>query len=144
MTSQLCEECGATVTAADDDGFGVAFLAHARESHPDWNAFPDPAVVNFGEALLRLTGRRERLESIGSVRVERVTADRIDDWLRFFDHDGFVGNPAWAACYCTEPHVAQRGLPPPDETESWRANRSVARAARNRRPPACAAPHRRR
>src|SRR6476469_8298475 len=95
-TSKLCEECGATVEAENDDAFGAAFLEHTRTVHPEWNQFPDRAVTNFGEALLRLTGRRERLESIGSILVERVTEERIDDWLSFFDHDGFVGNPAWA------------------------------------------------
>jgi GNAT superfamily N-acetyltransferase len=111
-TSKACDECGVTVEAEDDDAFGAAFLVHAREAHPDWSVFPDLAVTNYGEALLRLTGRRERLESIGSLVVEPVTEQRIDDWLAFFDHDGFVGNPAWAACYCTEPHVVERGAPP--------------------------------
>ncbi len=110
MISKPCEECGATVTADDEGTFGAAFLAHARASHPDWAQYPDIAVTNFGEALLRLTGRRERLEQIGSVRIEHVTPDLLDDYLDFFDHDAFAGNPAWAACYCAEPHHVPRGM----------------------------------
>lgn len=113
------------MTAPSDDEFGAAFLAHAREAHPDWAMFPDLSVRNFGEALLRLTGRRERLESIGSIVVEPVTAERIDDWLSFFDHDGFVDNPAWAACYCLEPHRVARGTPPEAVApSSWRDSRT--------------------
>lgn len=123
-TEKLCEECGATVSAADEASFGAAFLAHARDVHPGWNQFPDVAVVNFGEALLRLTGRRERLESIGTIHVERVTPDRVDDFLAFFDHDAFTGNPAWASCYCTEPHDHPRGARPDEMLpEPWQHKR---------------------
>ncbi|MEY2434540.1 MAG: hypothetical protein QOC92_4265 [Acidimicrobiaceae bacterium] len=124
MTSKVCEQCGATVTADRDDAFGAAFVAHVRAAHPEWAVFPDVGVTNFGEALLRLTGRRERLESIGSIVVAPVTAERIDDWLSFFDHDAFVDNPAWAACYCAEPHLVARGTPPQEvEDEPWQNRR---------------------
>jgi hypothetical protein len=58
---------------------------------------------NYADATKRLTGSTERLSEIGEVAVHRVTDDRIDDWLRFFDHDAFAGNPDWASCYCLEP-----------------------------------------
>jgi hypothetical protein len=51
------------------------------------------------------SGGTQRLLEIGDITVHPVTKDRIDDWLRFFDHDGFAGNPDWASCYCLEPHV---------------------------------------
>lgn len=124
MSMKACDECGSEVTADSDDSFGAAFLAHARQVHPDWSVFPDVAVTNYGEALLRLTGRRERLESIGSVKVELVTRERVDDFLAFFDHDAFAGNPAWAACYCTEPHDHVRGQRPDEMLpEPWQTNR---------------------
>jgi GNAT superfamily N-acetyltransferase len=51
-----------------------------------------------------------------------MTRDRIDDWLRFFDHDGFAGNPDWASCYCLEPHEA----PTPEQPErAWRERRAT-------------------
>lgn len=99
------------------------FVAHARESH-DW-PYPEEALrtyaVNYAEANARLTGDTERLDSIGEIVAHPVTEDRIDDWLGFFDHDAFAGNPGWASCYCLEPH-----LPTSDEEPErpWRTVRS--------------------
>ena len=124
-TTKQCDECGAIVASENEDTFGAAFLAHAREAHSEWSAFPDLAVTNYGEALLRLTGRRERLDSIGPIVVEPVTEERLDDWLSFFDHDGFVGNPAWAGCYCLEPHRVERGTPPEQvPPQPWQESRA--------------------
>ncbi len=39
----------------------------------------------------------------GTVRVERLTPARQDDYLRFFDHErgpAFADNPQWRTCYC--------------------------------------------
>jgi GNAT superfamily N-acetyltransferase len=120
-----CDECGADVTGPTLDAFSDAFLAHVRTVHADW-PYPDIAVRNYGEAHVRLTGRTERLESISSVAVEPVTPERLDDWLSFFDHDAFAGNPAWAACYCSEPHQYPRGAAPEDvEFHTWRHNREL-------------------
>jgi ribosomal protein S18 acetylase RimI-like enzyme len=36
-------------------------------------------------------------------RIERLTRERADDYLRFFDHErgpAFADNPEWAKCYC--------------------------------------------
>ena len=98
-----CEQCDATVSAVDMDGFVAAITAHGRSEH-EW-PFSDMAIRNYAEATQRATGSTQRLESIGAVEVHRVTADRIDDWLTFFDRDAFADNLAWAGCYCTEPHV---------------------------------------
>jgi GNAT superfamily N-acetyltransferase len=54
--------------------------------------------------------------------VHRVTEDRIEDWLRFFDHDGFAGNPDWASCYCLEAHVP---APPEMPERPWRSTRAT-------------------
>jgi ribosomal protein S18 acetylase RimI-like enzyme len=112
-----CEDCGVTVAAAELRAFSDAYLAHAREAHPDW-PFPDQAIRNVAEATQRLTGSTERLDSIGPISVEPVTGERIDDWLGFFDHDGFAGNPVDAVCYCTGPHIPGSGMRP------WRQNRA--------------------
>jgi GNAT superfamily N-acetyltransferase len=113
-----CFECGATIAADDEGRLGEAFLGHARAEH-EW-PYPDQAVRNFAEATQRLTGPAERLAAIGDVAVHPVTEERIDAWLAFFDHDAFVGNPEWAACYCLEPHRSP-GLDVDDA--SWRDNR---------------------
>ncbi|HZQ84492.1 MAG TPA: GNAT family N-acetyltransferase [Acidimicrobiales bacterium] len=100
--------CGATIEGDDMASLGDTFIAHVRSAHTDW-PYPDRAVRNFAEATQRLTGSTERLDAIGEVEVHPVTADRLDDWATFFDHDAFADNPAWAACYCHEPHVSSPG-----------------------------------
>jgi prepilin-type processing-associated H-X9-DG protein len=119
-----CFECGAMIAAADTGSAGDAFVAHGREVHA-WS-YPEEAVrnyaQNYADAVERLTGSTERLPEIGAVTVHRVTADRVDDWLQFFDHDGFAGNPDWASCYCVEPHIPA----PPDMPERpWRRQRAT-------------------
>ena len=102
-----CFGCDALIEADDADAVVVAFVAHGRESH-NW-AYPEEAIRNYArnyaEATERLTGDTERLSEIAEVTVHPVTEDRVDDWLRFFDHDAFADNPDWASCYCLEPHV---------------------------------------
>ena len=121
-------ECGATLEGEDEAAFSDRFLAHARAEHPDWAQFPDVGVRNYGEALLRLDGPSERLEEIGAVEIHPVTEDRIEDWTTFFDHDGFVGRPEWASCYCTEPHLQSPVTDPPSEDHrTWRENRELER-----------------
>jgi GNAT superfamily N-acetyltransferase len=128
MTVRQTCECGAALEAEDEGAFEDGFLAHARASHPDWAQFPDVGVRNFAAALLRLDGPGERLDAIGSVEIHPVTEDRIEDWTSFFDHDGFVGRPEWAACYCTEPHLASPVTDPPSEDHrTWRENRQLER-----------------
>lgn len=42
------------------------------------------------------------------VRIEPLTPQRRDDYLRFFDHErgaAFADNPEWARCYCHYYHV---------------------------------------
>lgn len=120
-------ECFAgDLTIEDDDAEVIAdrFVAHARESH-DW-PYPEEALRNyarnFAEATVRLTGATERLAEIGEIAVHAVSEDRVDDWLKFFDHDAFAGNPDWASCYCMEPHV-----PATDENPErpWREVRAA-------------------
>lgn len=125
MTITLeCFECGATVAADDLRALGDGFLAHAREAH-EW-PYPDQAIRNYAEANQRLTGPTDRLPVLGEVTIRPVTEDLLDQWLAFFDHDGFVGNPEWAACYCLEPHVREPNVTSPEpEPPHWRENREA-------------------
>ena len=125
---QTCE-CGADLEADDEATFGDVFLAHARAAHPDWAAFPDVGVRNYGQALLRLAPVGERLPELGAVEIHPVTEDRLDDWTAFFDREGFAGRPGWAACYCTEPHLRSPvSDPPSDDHRTWRENRALEQA----------------
>ncbi|MEW6472222.1 MAG: GNAT family N-acetyltransferase [Actinomycetota bacterium] len=129
MTESLnavCEGCAARIEGRDRVDFQNAFLRHVRGEHPDW-PFPDIAIRNYADATQRLAPVEPRREELGAVEVHPVTADRIDDWLAFFDRDGFAGNPAWASCYCMEPHMLVRGtLPEQAEFEPWEENRARA------------------
>src|SRR5687767_1131381 len=102
-----CFECAALVEGDDAEAVVDAFTIHGQEKHT-WS-YPAEAIRNYArnyaEATERLTGSTERLSEIGDVTVHRVTESRVEDWLRFFDHDGFAGNADWASCYCLEPHV---------------------------------------
>lgn len=56
------------------------------------------------------------------LEIRPLTAERLEDYLRFFDHDAFPDNPAWAGCYCYAHHFA-------GSNEAWEARS----AAENRR-----------
>ena len=88
-----CFGCATIIEAADADAIARDFVAHARDHH-GWS-YSEEALQNYArngaEAAERITGDSERLAEIGDVAVHPVTADRVDDWLRFFDHDAFAG-----------------------------------------------------
>src|SRR5262249_39702440 len=119
-----CFGCDAVIEAETADAVADAFVAHGQERHT-WS-YPEDAIRNYArnyaEAVERVTGSTERLGEIGEVTVHPVTRERVDGWLRFFDHDGFAGNPSWASCYCLEPHVP---APPEQPERAWRATRST-------------------
>ena len=99
-----CFECSAAWEADDCESIVQAFMAHGRQKHA--LSYPEEAIQNYarncGKAAERLIGGTERLSEIGRVTVNPVTEDRVDDWLRFFDHDAFAGNPDWDSCYWAE------------------------------------------
>lgn len=119
-----CFECDAQIEGDDSDAVVHALVAHGKEKHT-WS-YPEEAVRNYArnycEATERLTGSTERLSEIGDVAVHLLTPDRVEDWLDFFDHDAFAGNPDWASCYCLEPH--QPGTPEQPE-RPWRDRRAM-------------------
>src|SRR5262245_50126243 len=119
-----CFGCDALIEADDSDAIVDAFVAHGQESHT-WS-YPEEAIRNYSrnyaDATERLTGFTERLSEIAEITVHPVTRDRIDDWLQFFDRDGFAGNPDWASCYCLEPHEPAT---PEHPERAWRETRAT-------------------
>ena len=119
-----CFGCDALIEADAADAVVDAFVAHGQQSHT-WS-YPEEAIRdyarNYVEATERLTGGTERLPEIGGITIHPVTRDRIDDWLNFFDHDAFAGNPDWASCYCLEPHVPAT---PEQPERAWRETRAT-------------------
>lgn len=114
--------CPFVAEADDGDELVRIMTAHFAEVHPE-AGIGEVAVRNYVEAQDRLSEVAGRIDEIGTVEVHRVTADRLDDWLAFFDHDAFAGKPEWAACYCLFPHAYD----PADESSwgnrPWRDNR---------------------
>jgi len=121
-----CFACDTRIEANAADEAVLLFLAHGREQH-SWT-YPEESLRSYArncaEAAERLTGATERLSAISPIAVHPVTADRVDDWLQFFDHDAFAGNPDWAACYCLEPHVPAT---PENPERPWRDTRAAVR-----------------
>ena len=123
-----CFAGDARIEGDTSDEVADRFVRHASEAH-DWE-YPEDALRNYArnyaDANGRLTGSAERLDEIGEVAIQRVSEAHIDDWISFFDHDAFAGNPDWASCYCLEPHV------PPTESMPERPWREVRAAMVNR------------
>ena len=97
--------CGASVEGGDREALAGAVVEHCRVQHPEWDVSIQ-AARNLLDALDRLSGPTERLETIGTVEVHPAAGGRIADVLAFFDHDVFADNPGWASCYCRFHHVA--------------------------------------
>ena len=123
MITRPCFACGVPVEGDDLTAYGLAGLAHVRAAHAEM-PYPDMAVRNDFEGAVRMTGDADRLERIGAVEIHPVTADRIDDWLAFFDRDAMVGNPENAGCYCFEPHELVPHQPQP-AIGHWRDRRAT-------------------
>ncbi|MFW9888940.1 MAG: GNAT family N-acetyltransferase [Candidatus Thorarchaeota archaeon] len=119
-----CFDCDVVIEAESLEALADVFVAHGFKNH-SWK-YPERAVRNYArnyaEAVERLTGDTVRKEEIGEITISPVTEDSIDDWLQFFDHDGFAGNPDWASCYCLEPHIPATAENP---ERAWRESRSI-------------------
>ena len=97
MASVTCT-CGQKMEGADEQEiFGVT-RAHVDAAHPELK-FRDENIRDFVRAGLRMTGGTERLERIGTPHIRPLTPELHDEYLRFFDHDAFTDNYAWASCY---------------------------------------------
>jgi len=119
-----CFECDSLVEGDGVDAVVREFEVHGQETHT-WS-YPVEAIRNYArnyaEACERLTGDTQRLPEIDGVVVHSMTENRVDDWLRFFDHEGFADNPDWASCYCLEPHLPAT---PEQPERAWRDTRAT-------------------
>jgi GNAT superfamily N-acetyltransferase len=119
-----CFACDARLQAPNLTALADAFVAHGLDVHA-W-PFPEASVrnyaCNYADAVDRLSDDVTRRDTLGDVTIRPVTRENLADWKRFFDHDGFAGNPEWASCYCLEPHAPS----PPEEPERpWRKTRAM-------------------
>lgn len=119
--ARACDDCNHVVRGQTLDQFCDAFVEHNRQSHPDL-AYPEIVLRNFAAATQRITdpGPRRHLTSID---IRPAMPDHLDDWLDFFDHTAYAGNPLDAACYCTGAHVLRPGEP--GGMRPWQQNRQT-------------------
>lgn len=102
--------CDALLSADDAEALVPIALAHFTDAHPELG-LEEHHIRDYLEAEDRVTGPAERLPEIGAIEIHETTPQRLDDVLAFFDHDAFVGNLGWAACYCMAHHVGGGGTP---------------------------------
>ncbi|MGH7621632.1 MAG: GNAT family N-acetyltransferase [Gemmatimonadaceae bacterium] len=92
--------CGERQFGTDDAALFAAMRTHADAAHADL-AITDAQVQQLLAARSRMTdwdGAPATLSAPPDIRP--LTAERVDDFLRFFDRDAFMDNPAWSGCYC--------------------------------------------
>ena len=41
------------------------------------------------------------------IKIEKLTPDRVEDYIYYFDHVAFTDHEEWANCYCLESHLSQ-------------------------------------
>ena len=101
--------CGSVFEAPDIEGMFAVMRAHTDEAHAEYE-LRDDDVRDFVEAALRMEPPLPRVEAIGEVEVQPLAPERADDFMRFFDYEGFRDNPAWAGCYCRFFYQADAGV----------------------------------
>ncbi len=110
--------CGQELTGADRDAQVEMAVAHFDADHAHMG-LTSVNMRNYLEREGALTGPKERLDSIGAIRVADLGPEHVDDVLRFFDHNAFADNPAWASCYCMAHHVTESEW----NERTWQRNR---------------------
>ena len=115
--------CGRRLAGADDDALFDALRRHSDEAHAAMQ-LSDDRIRGMLAARGRLaTWEGERTPVPGPVEIRPLTPERLGDFLRFFDRDAFMDNPAWAACYCFFYHFT--GSPDEWQTRTSEQNREA-------------------
>jgi GNAT superfamily N-acetyltransferase len=115
--------CGYRYEFSDNDDVFAHLKAHNDAVHGDLS-IGDDELRQVAAAYARMTpwdGTATPLSDDAEIRP--LTPALADDWLRFFDEDGFADNPIWATCYCMFPHctAAQWDAAP---ARTWQQNRA--------------------
>ena len=126
MTSILCV-CGARVAATDGRDIFGALRRHTDEAHADLGITDDQlqGLIERASMMNDWDGSRKVLPA--PLHIHRLTPDREQDFLAYFDREGFVDNPAWAGCYCY--FYRFRGTREEWPRRGWEENRAAQQAA---------------
>lgn len=103
--------CGVSIEEEGLEALIAPVLAHFDQAHPELGLH-EISIRNYLEAEDRHTGPTEPVEALGEVEIRPVGPETVEDILSFFDHDAYVGYPAWGSCYCM--HYACGGGGDPD------------------------------
>jgi ribosomal protein S18 acetylase RimI-like enzyme len=116
--------CGVEIAGADGEAFFLAFREHLDQAH-GWQPPDELLRVMLREVLAQQAQMAPwdgtLLPVPARLDIRPLTPARLEDFLQFFDREGFSDNPFWASCYCMEAHVA-------GGVEEW----TPGEAARNR------------
>jgi GNAT superfamily N-acetyltransferase len=96
--------CGWQIPGGTVDERLPALTAHMASAHPGVTV-GETGLRDYLAALGRMEPPGPRVDVLPPVEVHRVTPERIEDALRFFDETALADNPIWAACYCMAHHV---------------------------------------
>lgn len=96
----------------DSGALFAAIRAHNDAVHTDL-VITDDQIRELLDTHARMTPWDGRIVPLdGPPDIRALTPALADDFLRFFDRDGFMDNPDWAGCFCMFPHCT---------TEEWDA-----------------------
>ncbi len=80
------------------------FVAHLYDAHADWDIKQEDI-----DTLLRIMANRPEWDGqpcplAQPLDIRPVLPETTDDFVRFFEGEGFMDNPLWATCYCMFPN----------------------------------------
>jgi GNAT superfamily N-acetyltransferase len=92
--------CGARLEAESYDDLFAPLRVHSDEAHPEMQLTDEQLRQSLqkGAVTSRWDGRKAALA--GDVQIKPLAAERLEDFLTFFDRDAFMDNPQWSSCYC--------------------------------------------
>lgn len=96
--------CGFELEGTEKAALLQATRRHVDQAHADLGLL-EGQLEDFVDSGLRARpwdGQRRELPADVSVRA--LAPGLAEDFLDFFDHEGFADNPAWGGCYCMAQH----------------------------------------
>jgi GNAT superfamily N-acetyltransferase len=92
--------CGVVIEGDDNELAFENWQLHFAQAHAESRVSEEQlrSLLAAWSQSTAWDGQTRTLD--GRVEVRPLTPARADDFLRFFDQDAFMDNPAWSGCYC--------------------------------------------